>query len=1221
MSEEASTLPPLDRDVDVELEVPSLPPPTRLDAGKEVDHFRVLRLLGRGGMGEVYLARDTKLGRRVALKLLRTSDGTSAEEVAAFLDEARATARFNHPHIVTIYAVGEYHGSPYLALEYLEGEDLRARMVERRLSLAESLRIIASVADALEEAHRHGVLHLDLKPENIVMAKDGRPRVVDFGLAKITRSQDSRGSLRPPSYQSTEIKHELKPAIAGTPAYMAPEQWHCLATSDKTDVWALGIMLFELCTGTRPYAEHEIDTTFHLALNVCSDSPAPRPELLAPQLNVEVAELIARCLKKVADERPDAATVARELRAAFQRDPVSSAVRESPFRGLLPFSEEHASFFFGREPELAALIERVRVQPVLPVVGPSGTGKSSFVHAGLVPRLREQGKWSVLRIRPGARPFEALAMRLRRNKDSRRGHASVDPSVIDDLATSLRETPGKLALELRAIVDREQANVLLVVDQLEEIVTMVDDEQVRRRFLEAVCRAADDADEPVRVVLTIRDDYLGRMALGPEAAAALAQVTVLRPLEHTSLAEVLVGPLRVVGYRFEDDALVEEMVAAVSGERAALPLLQFTALQLWGRRDAERCLLLRSVYEELGGVEGALVQHAEGVLAGSSASERAVVRAVLVRLVTRERTRKMVAQTELVRDLTHEHGAAEVEAAIVRLTGARLVAIRGGQRAGTAEAVLELAHESLIQRWETLAQWVDEAREETALLGEIGQAAELWERRGRRDDELWQDDALADVQRACARLGLALPERAAAFLAAATARQKGRRRRQRAVRASIMLALALVAALLGYQERKADHQRRQAQAREHEAQRERARADEQRIEALRAAAVSDHVSGRLLEARARLRTVLEQEDSTLARALWWTLHDEPLVWRSVLGAVVYDADLSPDGKLVAAASQNGAVYLFDAATQRLRVMRGHAEQALSVAFSRDGTLLASSGIDGEVRIWDVATAQAKAVLGKHRGAAVGLAFGRDGMLASAGKTDGEVRVWDVSSGKPIRTFVAGEGALGTSFSPDGTILAAANRDKTARLFDVASGRELMVLRGHEQAVDAVAFSPSGELVATGSSDRTVRLWRAASGTLEKTFEGSRDQVVGVGFSPDGRRIAAASYDGSVVLWDASTATVDVKLSGHEGSATAVGFAASGALMVSAGLDKTVRLWNVARAMNAAPAPHAGGTYGVGFTRDGRRLASGGGTAECCCGTWRPASNWPSSKATPPWCKA
>ncbi|HZO12680.1 MAG TPA: serine/threonine-protein kinase, partial [Polyangiaceae bacterium] len=326
-----------------------------LAPGTLIDQFRIMRLLATGGMGELYLARDVRLGRKVALKCVQPSLLGSEEAVGRFLAEARTTAKFSHPNIVTVYTVGEHDGKPYLALEYLEGENLRDRLGgdHRGLSLNEALRLLMAVAEALAEAHQHGVLHRDLKPENVVIPKDGRVRVVDFGLASRVTEQEEKPEerLTSASFQSTTlVRIEAPSGRAGTPQYMAPEQWHALECTAQTDVWALGVILFELCTGQLPFDE---PTMFKQAMAVCGAEPAPRAEAIA-DVPREIADLIARCLEKSSDQRPDATSVARALRAMVERERVKLSDEESPFRGLLPFGEQHAHLFFGRDAELAA---------------------------------------------------------------------------------------------------------------------------------------------------------------------------------------------------------------------------------------------------------------------------------------------------------------------------------------------------------------------------------------------------------------------------------------------------------------------------------------------------------------------------------------------------------------------------------------------------------------------------------------------------------------------------------------------------------------------------------------------------------------------------------------------------------------------------------------------------------------------------------------------------
>ncbi len=184
-----------------------------------VDHFRVVRPVDRGGMAEVYLARDTVLGRKVALKVIQPGVFTSNEAADRFLIEARTTAKFNHPNIVTIHTVGQHRGQPYLALEFLEGETLRERIAQAKPGPSECLRWASAIADALMEAHTGGVLHRDLKPANILLAKDGRLRVLDFGLARPMASPavadgtdyENAQTVRGPEEAAAEHGHDSHP--------------------------------------------------------------------------------------------------------------------------------------------------------------------------------------------------------------------------------------------------------------------------------------------------------------------------------------------------------------------------------------------------------------------------------------------------------------------------------------------------------------------------------------------------------------------------------------------------------------------------------------------------------------------------------------------------------------------------------------------------------------------------------------------------------------------------------------------------------------------------------------------------------------------------------------------------------------------------------------------------------------------------------------------------
>ena len=1182
-------------------------PPTgesAFDPGSMVDHFRVIRLAGHGGMGEVYLARDNRLGRKVALKVIRPSRAGSAEEIGRLLQEARTTARFNHPHIVTVYAVGTYQGYPYLALEFLDGQTLRERMQGSDLGLGEIMRAGLAMAEALEEAHRHGVLHRDLKPENVLIPPDGRQRVVDFGLAQQISGEveDLDGALQSVPDAAVDLISTVHAAISrreikGTPAYMAPEQWQGVQCSEATDVWALGVVLYEMAAGRRPFMA---STQLRLAALVSGPDPAPQLESLATRAP-DFWELIRTCLAKDHSKRPAASEVAKRLRRLLGHSRVPLSGEQSPFRGLQAFDERHADQFFGREEEVNAFLERLRDLPVLAVVGPSGAGKSSFVKAGVVPRLREQGSWTVLQLRPGNHPFRALASRLERLESATERHESISsnstvkaetpladagalPGSGEQAASGagegpldqqLRQTPRLLSLLLEKLAARLKGRILLLVDQLEELHTLVKDQKTREQFMEAICTAADDPESPVRVVFTVRDDFLGRLAWGAGEQQSLSHVTVIRPPAAEAMERILEEPLRAVDYDFDDPGLVDEMIAAAGSEASSLPLLQFTARMLWERRDLKRRLLTREAYEAMGGVAGALATHADGVLEGLPAADVELVRGLLLRLVTPEGTRRTLPLARVLEG--YPERAREV---LARLSEARLLSVRKSHGAAGEETELELIHESLAQGWARLSRWIERSRVDLSFLHEVGQAAELWDKRGRRSDEVWQGDALQEALRARDRCGATVSAGVVQFLDAGV--HKGARRtwQKRGILALGLVLVTLVMGVLAHQKERAEEQEQAARHRWAEAQREGARAAVTR--------------GDLLEARARLRGSLETVDSSLARSLWWRLSKNPLVWRKELDAVVYSVAFSPDGKTAAAACQDKTVYLFDAKTLAMTALHDNDDQVFVVAFSPDGALLATGTWSGQIKIRELNKGTTRILRG-HSGSVWGLSFSPDGETLASGGADHTVRIWDMASVTRPRVLQGHQDqVMRVAFAPDGRRLVSSSTDRTVRIWDVKGGGAVRILRGHTAGAFGVSFSPDGETLASGGYDNTIRLWRADSGALVRVLRGHSASVLDVAFSSDGERLASGSHDKTVRIWSASTGRQLQVLRGHEAHVMSVSFSPDGEHLLSGSRDRSIRLWDIASdAEPRVERGHGTAVYGASFSRDGKLLASSG----------------------------
>ncbi len=361
----------------------------RLDSGQRLGAYAIVAPLGVGGMGEVYRATDTRLHRDVALKVLPSDMAGDPERLARFQREARAVAALNHPHIVTLYSVEEADGVPFLTMEFVSGDSLARRILPGGMPVPQMVEIARALADALVAAHDKGIIHRDLKPANIMFTREGRVKILDFGLAKETRETKAEDV----TLDRTELGR-----VIGTPAYMSPEQVLGREVDARTDIYSLGVVLHEMATGRRTF---QGGTSAELVSAVLRDTPPVVTEV-RPELPAELARVIRRCLEKDPLHRwQTARDVANELRdleesrrqgagpAAAQ---FAASVAVMPFQNLSPDPENEyfsdglaeeilnaisqvegltvaaraSSFYFkGKTTEMSEIANRLRVANVL----------------------------------------------------------------------------------------------------------------------------------------------------------------------------------------------------------------------------------------------------------------------------------------------------------------------------------------------------------------------------------------------------------------------------------------------------------------------------------------------------------------------------------------------------------------------------------------------------------------------------------------------------------------------------------------------------------------------------------------------------------------------------------------------------------------------------------------------------------------------------------------
>ena len=720
--------------------------------GVRINQYEMIKMIGEGGMGAVYLARDLRLGRRVAIKFLQSNQ---PELTQRFLVEARTTARCQHDNIVVIYEVGEHNQAPYIVLEFLNGKPLTT-LTENgaRVPYTRAVEITCAILRALQCAHEQGIVHRDLKPDNIFIMDSGTIKVLDFGIAKVLQQQSSTvdkasgAAVRMPSplelATGTNTSLTRHGTIMGTLKYMSPEQWGIGIEIDHlTDIWATGILLHRMICGRHPL--HPLDGN-QLVVTAMLELPMPSMAESAPtDVPRELIQIVDRCLLKLKENRWQSAG---ELLAALEpflpgRRTKELQLDESPYAGLSSFQESDAGKFFGRNREIAAMMTRIRDRPLMAVVGSSGVGKSSFVRAGLVPALKRSGEtWETLVVRPGRKPLEALASVIQPMVATAVNLAD-EMDEQKKLVETLRREPGHLGHVLRGRARRDNRRLMLFVDQFEELYTQVADPDERAAFTQCLAAVADDATSPLRVVLSIRSDFLDRVAEDQQFLTELMQgLFFLGPPSRDGLRDAIAQPAEMAGFRFELEATIEDMLDHLETTPGALPLLQFAASKLWDTRDRARAMLTHASYASMGGVAGALASHADRVVENLGPQTTGLVRAILLRLVTPERTRAIVPMAEL-RDLSREVGA--VQRLVDQMVDARLLVVQTLE--GGKGSTVEIVHESLVQGWPMLRRWLDENQDDAALVDQLRTAARQWNAKGRDGGLLWRGDTADEAKK------------------------------------------------------------------------------------------------------------------------------------------------------------------------------------------------------------------------------------------------------------------------------------------------------------------------------------------------------------------------------------------------------------------------------------------------------------------------------------------
>ncbi|MGD2049071.1 MAG: LuxR C-terminal-related transcriptional regulator, partial [Chloroflexota bacterium] len=895
----------------------------------------------------------------------------------------------------------------------------------------------------------------------------------------------------------------------------------------------------------------------------------------------------------------------------------------NPYKGLRPFEAADSRDFFGREALIEELIDRLQEMDerarFLAVIGPSGSGKSSLLSAGLVPaiwagKLPSSERWFVVEMAPGSRPLDELEVALTR----------IAAEQASNLHTHLNRDANGLLRAASLILPNDDSELFLIVDQFEELFVLIEDEPVRNHFLNLLYKAVTDPHSRVRVVIAMRADFYDKPLQVPEFGELVrGRMETVLPLSAEELERAIIQPAGQVDVTFEP-GLPARIIEELLYQPGALPLLQYALTELFEVREGR--VLTQEAYLDIGGAVGALARRAEEVYVGFGDEAREATRQMFLRLVNlgdglsdgarAPDTRKRVARSELLALVEDSDLMDEV---IDTFGAFRMLSL--DHEAVSRQPIVELAHEALIGEWQRLEAWLGESREDLHQYRRFHALANEWDRSGRDPGYLLRESRLDQFASWAAGTGLALTPDEHAYLEASVQSRESRQeeeeeRRQRELETARRLAAT---EKLHAEEQMRTNRRLRwlaaslvifflvAVGAALFARVESGRAEAQARLAFARELAAEAVGNLATDPELSIHLALQAIQSTYERDGFALPIAEEALHRAIQASRVnftlpHSGGLafSPDGLYLVTGGSDGSVIVWDASSgQHLRSITGHTSAVTSVAFSQDGSHLATASADHHRIVWDFATRRPvlnlpgteettpAQVLSK-------VIFSPDGeFLLSTGQFE-EARVWDVASGREILYFEDSAGPT-ASFSPDGHKLAlmtavwdisdtlgistttkngeADSVDDPAiiawsdRLFDygdpfiefVAPSSEINSVF-HEPG--SVSYSPDGSRLLTTVISSVAVMRDAATGETLFSLTGHSSIINDTAFGPNGEMLATAGADGTARVWGAGSGQQLLVLEGHGDEVVQVAFSPNGQSLATSSLDGTTKMWDI-----------------------------------------------------------
>jgi hypothetical protein len=664
-------------------------------AGLNVRGYELREELGRGAFGTVFRAYQPIVGREVAIKVIAPELADEPAFIRRFEAEAQLVAGLEHPHVVPLYDYWREPGAAYLVMRLVGGGTLADALLPGALPPPRAATVFAQLSGALAAAHRAGVVHGDVKPENVLLDANGNAYLSDFGVAVAVGSEgDDDGAI---------------PSIVA--AYVSPERLAGRSIGPRSDIYSLGVVAATALTGLP--GEYE---------QVRGALPGPVRTVLDRATAADPARRYA-----------DATAFGRALTEALGQPElplIDDVDLENPYKGLRAFGPADAAEFFGRERLVERLVARLGAPGTrgrfVAVVGPSGSGKSSVVRAGLAPAIAAgalpcSAEWLHVEMTPAPHPFEELEAAL--------AHVATDTP--HDLLETLF-SPGGLRRAVHRLLPGDDTQLLLVIDQFEELYTQVDGDTATR-FVDEIVDLVTGPGTRVRVVITLRADFYDRPLRHRELGELLRDGTeVITPMSVEELEAAITGPAEKVGVHV-DPRVVPDMVSEIVDRPGALPLLQYTMTELFEARTGGT--ITAAAYREGGGVTRMLARRADSLLTSLGPEGVETARQLFLRLIAFDDDAQAPSRRRvLVAELDELDRSGGVRRVLDTFGRHRLLSF--DRDPVTRGPTVEISHEALLAEWTTLRGWLESARDDIRAHRHLVNEMAAWSASDRSDDYL-----------------------------------------------------------------------------------------------------------------------------------------------------------------------------------------------------------------------------------------------------------------------------------------------------------------------------------------------------------------------------------------------------------------------------------------------------------------------------------------------------